>query len=55
VLAGDADSSAGDPQALATVLPSGRAARVSGNHLTAVSDPELPRLILDFLDDRMEL
>ena len=35
---------------LARVLPRGAVVRVSGNHLSALTDPALARAIADFLD-----
>jgi pimeloyl-ACP methyl ester carboxylesterase len=50
VIAGDDDRLAGPPGELALAIPGGRAAVISGNHLTAVFDADLPRLIEVFLD-----
>lgn len=46
VINGDADVS---PESLADVLPDGRAATVTGDHLTAVDDPAFARTIVEFL------
>jgi pimeloyl-ACP methyl ester carboxylesterase len=49
VVAGDHDRLAGAPGELALAIPGGRAAVVSGDHLTAVFDPDLPKIIDVFL------
>src|SRR6202012_1300262 len=49
VLAGDGDDDNGTAEALAAVLPHGRAVRVPGNHMSAVAQPDLGRAIADYL------
>ena len=50
VIAGDGDRLAGPPGELALAIPGARAAVISGDHLTAVLDPDLPKLVAVFLD-----
>jgi pimeloyl-ACP methyl ester carboxylesterase len=50
VVAGDQDADNGSAQALAAALPDGRYAAVPGNHMNAVTRPELGAAIADFLD-----
>ena len=50
VLSGDQDEDNGSPQRLAALLPQGRFVAVPGNHMSAVTRPELGRAIADFLD-----
>ncbi|MFO1013210.1 MAG: alpha/beta fold hydrolase [Caulobacteraceae bacterium] len=50
VVSGLDDHDNGSPEDLARVLPRGAVVRVSGNHLSAVTDPALARAIADFLD-----
>ena len=50
VVAGDQDADNGSAQALAAALPDGRYAAVPGNHMNAVTRPELGTAIADFLD-----
>ncbi|MEJ2654875.1 MAG: alpha/beta fold hydrolase [Acidihalobacter sp.] len=49
VLAGEEDHDNGSPEALAESLPNGRHAAVPGNHMSAVTKPELGEAIADFL------
>ncbi len=49
VLAGDEDNDNGAAEDLAAALPHGRAARVPGNHMSAVAQPDLGRAIADYL------
>ncbi|HWG14546.1 MAG TPA: alpha/beta fold hydrolase [Streptosporangiaceae bacterium] len=49
VLAGDEDDDNGTAEDLAAALPSGQAARVPGNHMSAVAQPDLGRAIADYL------
>ena len=49
VEAGEADHDNGSPAALAEHLRSGRYASMPGNHMSAVTRPELGRAIADFL------
>jgi pimeloyl-ACP methyl ester carboxylesterase len=49
VLAGAEDGDNGSAQALAAALPDGRYAAVPGNHMSAVTRPELGAAIADFL------
>lgn len=48
VVSGDKDEDNGSPEELAALLPHGRALRIEGDHLTAVSRP-LGQAIVDFL------
>ncbi len=50
VLSGDEDRDNGPPGELADWLPDGRLIEVPGNHMSAVTKPELGRAIADFLD-----
>jgi pimeloyl-ACP methyl ester carboxylesterase len=50
VLMGAQDDDSGSAQALAAALPDGRYAVVPGNHMSAVTRPELGAAIADFLD-----
>jgi pimeloyl-ACP methyl ester carboxylesterase len=50
VVAGAQDADNGSAQALAAALPDGRYAAVPGNHMNAVTRPELGTAIADFLD-----
>jgi pimeloyl-ACP methyl ester carboxylesterase len=50
VVAGDQDADNGSAQALAAALPDGRYAAVPGNHMNAVTRPELGAAIADFLE-----
>ena len=50
VLAGAEDDDNGSAQALATALPDGEYAVVPGNHMSAVTKPELGAAIADFLE-----
>jgi len=50
VLAGAEDDDNGSAAELATALPSGRPATVPGNHMSAVTKPELGAAIAGFLD-----
>ena len=54
VVAGTEDDDNGSAEALAAALPRGQAARVPGNHMSAVARPELGAVIADFLDERAE-
>lgn len=49
VVAGEEDDDNGSTAALADLLPDGRHATVPGNHMSAVTKPELGRAIADFL------
>ena len=49
VLAGTEDDDNGTAEDLAAVLPRGRAARVPGNHMSAVAQPDLGRAIAAYL------
>ncbi len=49
-LAGAEDEDNGSTEALAALLPHGRALRIPGGHMSAVTKPELGRAIADFLD-----
>ncbi len=49
VLAGEEDNDNGSHEALADALPKGRHAAVPGNHMSAVTRPELGAAIADFL------
>ncbi len=49
VVAGEDDHDNGSGEALAQLLPRGRFARVPGNHMSAVTRPELGRAFADFL------
>ena len=51
VVAGAEDEDNGSAEALAAALPRGRAARVPGNHMSAVARPELGSVIAGFLDE----
>ncbi|HVQ07376.1 MAG TPA: alpha/beta fold hydrolase [Allosphingosinicella sp.] len=49
VLSGAQDDDNGSPQALADLLPKGEYVSVPGNHMSAVTKPDLGRAIADFL------
>ena len=49
VLSGDEDRDNGPAEALAELLPDGRFVEVPGNHMSAVTKPELGKAIADFL------
>lgn len=49
VVSGAEDDDNGPAEALAELLPGGRYAEVPGNHMSAVTRPELGRTIADFL------
>jgi pimeloyl-ACP methyl ester carboxylesterase len=49
VLAGDQDDDNGTAEDLAAALPLGQAARVPGNHMSAVAQPDLGRAIATYL------
>ncbi|HYI46921.1 MAG TPA: alpha/beta hydrolase [Allosphingosinicella sp.] len=49
VLSGTEDDDNGSPEALADLLPQGEYAAVPGNHMSAVTRPDLGRAIADFL------
>jgi pimeloyl-ACP methyl ester carboxylesterase len=51
VVSGARDEDNGSAEALAALLPRGRAFRTPGNHLSAVAKPELAAAILAFLDE----
>ena len=51
VLTGAEDDDNGSAQALAAALPDGRYAVVPGNHMSAVTKPELGMAITEFLGD----
>lgn len=50
VLSGAEDHDNGSPEALAALLPAGRYAEVPGNHMSAVTRPDLGRALADFLN-----
>ena len=50
VVCGEADHDNGSPQALAGLLPQGRAQTVRGDHNSAVGDPSLTAAIVAFLE-----
>jgi pimeloyl-ACP methyl ester carboxylesterase len=52
VVAGAEDHDNGSAEALAAALPDGRYTMVPGNHMSAVTKPELGAAIADFLDGR---
>jgi pimeloyl-ACP methyl ester carboxylesterase len=49
VLSGAEDQDNGPAEALADLLPEGRYVEVPGNHMSAVTKPDLGRAIADFL------
>lgn len=49
VLSGAEDDDNGSPEALADLLPAGEYVAVPGNHMSAVTRPDLGRAIADFL------
>jgi pimeloyl-ACP methyl ester carboxylesterase len=49
VLSGAEDDDNGSPQALADLVPKGEYVAVPGNHMSAVTKPDLGRAIADFL------
>jgi len=49
VVAGDEDRDNGSPRALAEAIPGAAFAEIPGNHMSAVTRPELARAILAFL------
>ena len=49
VVCGEADHDNGSAEGLAAVLPNGRVKIVTGDHMTAVTDPSLTAAIVDFL------
>ena len=49
ILSGAEDQDNGPAEALADILPHGRFAEVPGNHMSAVTKPELGRAMVDFL------
>jgi pimeloyl-ACP methyl ester carboxylesterase len=49
VVTGEDDDDNGSGQAVADLLPQGRFQAVPGNHMSAVTRPELGRAIADFL------
>ena len=49
VLSGAEDHDNGSAEALAELLPDARYVEVPGNHMSAVTKPELGRAIADFL------
>lgn len=51
VLVGAQDDDNGSGQALATALPKGRYVEVAGNHMSAVTKPELGAAMAEFLGD----
>jgi pimeloyl-ACP methyl ester carboxylesterase len=51
VVVGAEDDDHGSGEALAAALPDGRYAVVPGNHMSAVTKPELGAVIADFLED----
>lgn len=50
LLVGEDDTIAGSPEELAREIPNARVERVPGDHLTALVDPKVIPLILDFLE-----
>jgi pimeloyl-ACP methyl ester carboxylesterase len=50
VVSGAEDRDNGSAEKLAAMLPRGRYAEVPGNHMSAVTKPELGRALADFLD-----
>jgi pimeloyl-ACP methyl ester carboxylesterase len=50
VLVGTEDGDNGSGEALAAALPAGRYAMVPGNHMSAVTKPDLSSAMVDFLD-----
>ena len=50
VLVGADDDDNGSAEALAAALPAGRYAVVPGNHMSAVTRPELSSAMAEFLD-----
>lgn len=51
VLCGAVDEDNGSAEALAALLPQARARRTPGDHLSAISAPEFPQAILEFLKE----
>jgi pimeloyl-ACP methyl ester carboxylesterase len=49
ILSGAEDQDNGPAQALADLLPQGRYVEAPGNHMSAVTKPELGRAVADFL------
>lgn len=49
IIAGDRDELAVRPQVLADAIADARVEVMEGDHLTALNDPRLSRLIADFL------
>ncbi|HEY2813702.1 MAG TPA: alpha/beta hydrolase [Acidimicrobiales bacterium] len=49
VLVGDKDTLVGPPEPLAAAIPNASIRVVKGDHLSAVSDPDFPQAIVDFL------
>jgi hypothetical protein len=49
VLAGAEDRDNGSAEALAEILPNSRYVEVPGNHMSAVTKPDLGRAIANFL------
>ena len=54
VLVGEDDHDNGSAEALAAALPAGRYCVVPGNHMSAVTKPELSSAMIDFLGARAE-
>ena len=52
VIAGDEDELVGSPQGLADRIPGARALTVSGNHLSAVTDPAFAGAVVAFLAEQ---
>ena len=50
MLVGEDDHDNGSAEALAAALPAGRYCVVPGNHMSAVTKPELSSAMIDFLD-----
>ncbi|HWH22656.1 MAG TPA: alpha/beta hydrolase, partial [Allosphingosinicella sp.] len=50
VTAGSEDDDNGSAEAFAQILPNGRYVEVPGNHMSAVTKPELGTVIADFLE-----
>ena len=51
VITGDADTLVGQPDILAAKIPGGRFTVISGDHLSAVSDPRFASSIVAFFDE----
>lgn len=51
VLTGDQDTLVGRPEGLAELIPGAKFRILSGDHLSAVRDPEFPKAIVEFLSE----